>query len=168
MSTPWRDGQPAQSPRWGGAWARGGGVTLAPFSGALDAGLERALRDGVERGYEGPIPAAPPHATCMVVRAVGERVGLLVFAAGVPGPGAATVHAIAIDPDRRGNDYGTRALLAMERWLRREGVATFYGRVPRGNGRGLYFMLRAGYSPVTPPVVDGASWFLRSAEPPGK
>ena len=160
--------QPRQDGRRGGVWARGDGVTLAPFSGALDAGLERALRDGVERGYEGPVPAAPPDATCMIVRAEGQRVGLLAFVTGVPAPDAATVYAVAVDPDRRGNDYGTRVLLAMERRLRREGVSTFYSRVPRGNGRGLYFMLRAGYSPVASPLDDGASWFLRSAEPSGR
>lgn len=153
-------------------WARGEGVTLVPFTGPLDGGLdpalERALRDGVERGYEGPLPSAPPHASCMAVRADGETAGLLVFEREMPAPHAATVHAVAIDPARRGHDYGARALLAVERRLRREGVSTFYGRVPRGNGRGLYFMLRAGYSPIAPLLDDGATWFRRWEQPRGR
>lgn len=153
------------SDRRPGIWARGEGVVLVPFAGPLHPGLERALRDGFERGYEGPIPPPPPHASCMAVRADGEIAGLLVFERAVPTADAVTVHAVVIDPARRGNDYGTRALLAAERRLQREGVSMLYGHVPRGNGRGLYFMLRAGYSPVAPPIEDGASWFQRSPPP---
>jgi hypothetical protein len=39
-------------------------------------------------------------------------------------------------------------------------VRAFYARVPRMNGRGLYFMLRCGYAPLLrPPVEDGGTWF---------
>jgi GNAT superfamily N-acetyltransferase len=149
----------------GGAWARGHGVTLVPFDGALSEGLAQALRDGVERGYEGDPPAAPPGTVCMAVRAAGTKVGLLAFALDSPSEGAVTVQAIAIDPEQRGNAYGTYALVVAERRLRRDGVDAFFARVPRTNGRGLYFMLRAGYAPITPPAApsddDGATWFRR-------
>ncbi|HJM90255.1 MAG TPA: GNAT family N-acetyltransferase [Dehalococcoidia bacterium] len=148
----------------GGVWARGHGVTLSPFDGALSDGLAQALRDGVERGYEGDLPASPPGTVCMVVRVDGADVGLLAFEVDLPLEGAATVHAIAIDPDQRGHAYGTHALFAAERRLRRDGADAFFARVPRTNGRGLYFMLRASYAPITAPAAlpdDDATWFRR-------
>ncbi len=44
-----------------GAWARGRGVTLVPLAPGepLTPGIEQALRDGLERGYEGEPPAIP-------------------------------------------------------------------------------------------------------------
>ncbi len=140
-------------------WARGDGVALVPFDGQLSDGLTQALRDGIERGYEGDLAAAPHGAIRMAVRVDGTAVGLLVFELDQPARGAVTVHAVAIEPPQRGNDYGTRALLVAERRLRRDGAGAFFARVPRTNGRGLYFMLRAGYAPIAPPVDDGATWF---------
>ena len=149
----------------GGVWSRGHGVTLVPFDGPLNEGLAQALRDGVERGYEGDPPVAPLGTICMAVRVGGTNVGLLAFERDRPSQGAVIVHVIAIDPDQRGNAYGTHTLFVAERRLRREGVDAFFARVPRTNGRGLYFMLRAGYTPITPPAAptddDGATWFRR-------
>lgn len=149
----------------GGVWARGNGVTLSPFTGPLSEGFARALRDGVERGYEGQLPAAPPGTICMTVRVDGAEVGLLAFELDQPSDGAVTVHAVAIEAEQRGNDYGARALLVAERRLRRDGAGVFFARVPRTNGRGLYFMLRAGYAPDAPADAaradDGATWFRR-------
>lgn len=148
-----------------GVWARGEGLTLLPSGVALGEPLARALRDGVERGYEGEVPPAPPGTLCMTVRVDGAEVGLIAFQRDHPSRDAVTVHAVAIEAERRGNGYGTRALLVAERRLRRDGVERFFARVPRGNGRGLYFMLRAGYAPVAPPLApsvdDGATWFRR-------
>ncbi len=151
-----------------GVWARGGGLTLLPLDGPLSDAIARALRDGVERGYEGDPPPLPPGTVCMTVRvggAGGADVGLIAFQRDHPSQAAVTVHAVAIDAEQRGNGYGTHALLLAERRLRRDGVERFFARVPRGNGRGLYFMLRAGYAPVAPPIAppstDGATWFRR-------
>ena len=124
-----------------------------------DAGLERAIRDGIARGYDGPLPEALPGTRCYLVRAAGEVVGVLGIAGG-PGRRAVTLVGVAIDPAKRGRELGTRAVRIAERRLRREGVTTFYGRAPRGNGRGLYFWLRAGFTPVpSPRPDDDATWF---------
>ena len=153
----------------GGPWARGLGVWLRrsprPLEERLDDGLARALRDGVERGYRGPLPESPPGAEWFAVRAGHETVGLLAFRRDLPRPGEATVLAVAITPQRRGHGYGARALFVAERRLRRDGVRECYARVPRSNGRGLYFVLRAGYAPAPPPLDDGATWFRRSDAP---
>lgn len=149
--------------RGGGVWARGFGVTLHRHDGPLSEGIVRALRDAIERGYEGPLPGPPAGVERFEVRANRERVGLLAFERRRPEESAATFLAVAIEPERRGRDYGARALLATERRLRRDGLRTFYARVPRTNGRGLYFMLRAGYAPAPAPAGDDgrSTWFRR-------
>lgn len=141
-------------------WARGYGVTLRPLApGDLDApGIQRALRDGIERNYAGPLPPPPPGIECYAIHAASDLVGVLAVRRDVPAPGAAVFDGIAIAPAHRGRAYAARALLAAERRL---SVTSYYGRVPRTNGRGLYFMLRCGYAPVAPPVEDGATWFRR-------
>ena len=130
-------------------WARHRGVALVSAQGVPgDAGIAHALADGLERGYSGELPTLDvPDAEFFAVRAGGATVGLLGVAQGSPTEDAATFVVIAIAPQQRGHAYGARALLAAERRLRREGVRDFYAVVPRSNGRGLYFLLRAGYSP---------------------
>ena len=158
-------------PGRGQLWARHLGVALRPApppgdGRELGEGLARALRDGVERGYEGPLPAAPAGSEWFTLRAGGDTVGLLALRRELPAPGAATFLAVAVDPSHRGHDYGTRALLAAERRLGREGIVALHARVPRTNGRGLYFILRAGYAPGPSPLDDGATWFRRFAPSP--
>ncbi|HJM89910.1 MAG TPA: GNAT family N-acetyltransferase [Dehalococcoidia bacterium] len=148
-----------------GVWARGLGLALHHFDGTLTDALRRALLDGVERGYEGPLPDAPDEASWFAVKVDRATVGLLAIERLMAEQTeTATVHAIAIATEQRGNGYGTRTLRVAERRLRREGVARFYSRVPRSNGRGLYFMLRAGYAPIAPPEHDGATWFEHAAD----
>jgi hypothetical protein len=151
-------------------WARGFGVSLHPLeAGDLAAdGIERALRDGIERGYEGELPPAPAACECFVIRNSVTIVGVLAFVRGQPRDEAATIWAVAIAPEQRANAYAARALFAAERRLRRDGVRELYSRVPRTNGRGLYFMLRCGYAPIVPPAEDGATWFKRNFKPVGR
>ena len=151
-----------------GTWARGFGVTLVASDGPAGDGVTQALRDGIERGYGGELPSFPGGAERLFVRVGGSTVGLLALQRDCPRPGAATFLAVAIDPGRRGHSYGASAMLAAERRLRRDGVDDCYARVPRSNGRGLYFMLRCGYAPMRhPPVDDGAAWFRRASLPQG-
>ncbi|HET6549979.1 MAG TPA: GNAT family N-acetyltransferase [Solirubrobacter sp.] len=130
----------------------------------LDAhpGLWRALADGIERTYAGALPPVPPDAECYLVRVEGETAGVLVLRRDAPGAGQAALLAVAVDPAARGRASGTKALLAAERRLRRDGLE-LRARVPRTNGRGLYFMLRAGFTPVAPTEGDDATWFRRRA-----
>jgi GNAT superfamily N-acetyltransferase len=130
---------------------------------AADADLEQALRDAIERGYDGPLPEPPPEAKCYLVRADGAPAGLLCAERERPEASAATI-AVTIAPDRRGRDLGARAVFVAERRLRRDGARRFYARAPRTNGRGLYFWLRAGYAPLravldVPDADGGATWF---------
>jgi ribosomal protein S18 acetylase RimI-like enzyme len=146
------------------------GVTLARVE-ALDLetspGLARALADGIERNHEGPPPSFPPGSERYLVRAGGDVAGVLVLRRDCPADGTAAVLAIAIDPARRGRAIGVKALLVAERRLARDGQGRVIARVPRTNGRGLYFMLRAGYTPLatdeTPHETGDATWFGRKA-----
>jgi hypothetical protein len=146
------------------AWARGDGVVLRAASDDELAreDVQRALRDGIERGYVGEFPPAPVDAEWYAIDAADDLVGVFALRRGVPHAHAATVHALAIVVAQRGHAYGARALFALERRLVRDGVREVYARVARTNGRGLYFMLRCGYAPVAPLEDDGATWFRRA------
>lgn len=90
-----------------------------------------------------------------------EYVGVLALKRNLPQIQTATIFAIEIIPEHRGQTLGMRALLIAEKKLKREGIDQCYSRVPRNNGRGFYFMLRAGHAPITPPFKDDdATWFL--------
>ena len=141
-------------------WARGEGLALTPAAELpRSAGIERAVRDGIARRYAGPLPPPPAGTRRYLVRADGRTVGVLGIAGG-PGPRAATFAGVAIDSAHRGRQLGVRAARVAERRLRREGVRAFLARAPRGNGRGLYFWLRAGFAPApSPHADDDATWF---------
>ena len=150
-------------PATGKLWARGYGVVLreTTFDGALAAcpSIEQALRDGIERRHDGPLPAVPPEAECFLVRAEGQHAGLLTVERDEAEGRAATL-GVAIVPERRGRGLGVRAIFAAERRLRREGVRAFRGRAPRTNGHGMYFWFRVGYVPLRgEDRGDGATWF---------
>ena len=143
-------------------------------------GVQRALRDNVERNYDGDLPPFPDGLACYAIEAGGTLVGVIGFRRGVPhhhaGNGdAMTIDVLAIAPGERGHAYGTRALLLVESRLAREGVVQGYARVPRGNGHGMYFMLRCGYAPIREGTADspggsedawgaGVTWFRRNPE----
>ena len=150
-------------PAVGKLWARGFGVVLrqATLDAALAAcpTIEQALRDGIGRRHEGPLPAIPPDAECFLVRAAGEHAGLLTVERGHPEAGTGTL-SVAIVPERRGRSLGIRAVFTAERRLRREGVRAFQASAPRTNGHGMYFWLRVGYVPLRGvDRGDGATWF---------
>ncbi len=156
----------AARPRAQGAgrpWARAEGVSLHKLDALPESpALRRALADGVARGYDGPLPAPPAAARLLLVRAEGADVGLLVVA---PGPGEAmTLLAVAVAPEERGRSLGLCAVLAAERRLAREGVRALYASVPRGNGRGVYFWLRAGYRPLAVPPAGASGCAPAAAE----
>lgn len=155
------------TPSPGVAWARSREVVLVALDPgeALPAGVQHALRDGIERGYEGPTPALPVDARVYGIEVRGATVGVLAVRAGWPTPGDASIVAVAIDPAARGRSLAMRALLLAERSLALEGFARCLAVVPRTNGRGLYFMLRCGYAPVLAGAPDGGAadltWFAR-------
>ena len=164
-------------------WARGLGLSLI----ATDAttvlakpALAQALADGIAHAHAGPLHGFPSEAEWYLVRdgsvdahpgaGAGVGVGVVVIRRHWPHRGDAALFAAAIAPEHRGRSTATKAILLIERRLKREGIARLLARVPRTNGRGLYFMLRAGYTPLppeeTPPseardAPDDVTWFAR-------
>jgi ribosomal protein S18 acetylase RimI-like enzyme len=152
-----------------GIWARALGVSLvetAPEVIEANAGLMRALADGVKRGSAADLEV-PRDAAWYLVREGRATVGAVAIRRETPEPGLATLVAVAIAPQSRGRAAGTKALLAAERRLRAEGYTRMLARVPRTNGRGLYFMLRCGYTPVArrPEDAGDTTWFARADAP---
>ncbi len=154
-----------------GAWARGLGLTLVRVEAAealADAGLARALQDGIERGAPVDLPPFPEASEWYLVREGGMTMGVAVVQRDCPRQGAAALLAVAIDPARRGRATATKAILVAERKLAAEGLTPLLARVPRTNGRGLYFMLRTGFVPLPederPDDPGDATWFGRVRE----
>lgn len=158
-------------------WASGLGVTLVEVHGAerdsllADAGIRQALLDGVDRGLAGDPPAIPEFAAVYALRegrrTTGAADGIVVITRDYPMAGEVTLLAIAIAPASRGRALATKALLLAERRLIEEGAERVLARVPRTNGRGLYYMLRCGFVPITgagaPAEAGDATWFVRRA-----
>lgn len=155
----------ASSPR-SGVWTRYLGVTLV-HSDASRVGaqppLVRALTDGVERSAEPAMPEAD--GDWYEMREGGATVGACLVRRDCPRAGQASLLAVATAREARGRATSTKAVLAAERKLATEGYAPMLVRVPRTNGRGLYFMLRCGFTPVpagSRPADSGdATWFAR-------
>ena len=88
------------------------------------------------------------------------------YESGAPEPEAASIRLLAVEPQRRRLGAGTRAVLALERRLRRE-VRRIYVAVPATTGLAFYFWLRLGYRPLTQrewPETPGqppAAWLVR-------
>ena len=144
-------------------WIRAFGVsltstTLAAIEG--DPALQRALADGIAHNSTEAVPPLPESAEWFLVREHGEVVGLASVQQAHPRPEEATLLAVAIAPEHRGRATGTKALLAAERKLLRDGASRVLARVPRTNGHGMYFMLRCGYVPVPADErpQDGPGW----------
>lgn len=156
-------------------WASGLGITLVEVRDIareallLEPGIRQALLDGVDRGLTGDPPAIPDAAVVYALRegrrTIGDTVGVMAVLRDYPRPGEAAFLAVAIAPASRGRALATKALLLAEKRLAQEGMGRVLARVPRKNGRGLYFMLRCGFTPVTgddAPVERGdATWFAR-------
>jgi GNAT superfamily N-acetyltransferase len=156
------------SPIAGRTWARANGVTLTSITRdaiEVDPWLRRALADGVKRGIE-PDIELPRDVEWYAIREQRRTVGVLAVRRDYPASGAAALLAVAVAPEHRGRAAGTKAVLAAERKLRSEGYAPVRARVPRTNGRGLYFMLRCGFSPLAdrPDDAGDATWFGRVGE----
>ncbi len=150
-------------------WVRDGEIVLreATSGDIADERIDFALHDQVERGYEGALPATRDGLERYAIEVDGRLVGLLGFRRDVPRVGAMVVDDLAIAVVERGHAYGTRALLAAERRLAEDGIGEGFARVPRGNGRGLYIMLRCGYAPNDAfedegSGNEGVTWFQRN------
>ncbi len=156
----------------GRPWARGFGITLRRIDVDAVRGeprLLRALADGVKRGLEAPpeLAGAGASAEWYAIREGRRTVGVAAVRRECPRPGDAALLAVAIAPEHRGRNTAAKAVLLVERRLRVEGYARLLARVPRTNGRGLYFMLRCGFTPVIdrPEDPGDATWFVRREAP---
>ncbi len=153
----------------GKTWARGLGVSLVATDAATalaDPALVRALLDGIAHAHEGPLSEFPSDAEWYLVRESRADVGVAVVQRNAPRAGEASLLGLAVAPEHRGRALASKALLVIERRLARDGIARVLARVSRTNGRGLYFMLRVGYTPV--PTVEvpagehgDVTWFAR-------
>jgi len=158
-----------------GPWTRFLGVTLVASTREQVAALPslvRALTDGVDRSGPAVMPpeddAGPSDAlddAWYEVRERGATVGVARVQRDRPRTGQAALVAVATAPEARGRAISTKVVLAVERRLASEGFAPLLVRVPRTNGRGLYFMLRCGFTPVPaearPEDAGDATWFAR-------
>ena len=149
-----------------GVWTRYLGVTLVHSDAARVAAqpaLVRALTDGVERSAEPAMPEAD--GDWYEMREGGTTVGAALVRRDCPWAGQAALLAVVTAREARGRATSTKAVLAVERKLASEGYAPMLVRVPRTNGRGLYFMLRCGFTPVPagarPSDGGDATWFGR-------
>ncbi len=125
------------------------------------SGLRQAIREGLGRGFRDEFPVLPPDAQLYAVQRAGDTVGLVAIGSVASDGGEARVLMVVIDPRARGRASGTRALLAAEQRLLADGASRVLVRVPGTNGRGLYFMLRAGFTPVPGTEDCGVTWFVR-------
>ena len=160
-----------------GVWTRSLGVTLVASTReqiAAHPSLVRALTDGVDRSGPAVMPpeddqdardAQDAQDAWYEVREGGATVGVARVQRDHPRPGQAALVAVATAPEARGRAISTKVVLAAERRLAAEGFAPLLVRVPRTNGRGLYFMLRCGFTPVPaearPEDAGDATWFAR-------
>ena len=149
-----------------GAWTRYLGVSLVRSDAARIAAqpaLVRALTDGYDRSAAPEMPDAD--GDWFEVREGGDTVGVALVRRDCPTPGQAALLAVATAREARGRATSTKTVLAAERKLAAEGYAPMLVRVPRTNGRGLYFMLRCGFTPVPssarPDDASDATWFAR-------
>ncbi len=150
----------------GGVWTRYLGVSLVRSEGAWIAAqpaLVRALTDGHDRSAAPEMPEAA--GDWFEVRESGELVGVALVRRDCPRAGQAALLAVATAREARGRATSTKTVLAAERKLAAEGYRPMFVRVPRTNGRGLYFMLRCGFTPVPAPArprdEGDATWFAR-------
>src|SRR5690606_35667956 len=123
----------------------------------------RALTDGFDRAAPPAMPDA--EGEWFEIREGGETVGVALVRRDCPKRRQASLLAVATARAARGRATSTKTVLAAERKLRAEGYAPMFVRVPRTNGRGLYFMLRCGFTPVPadqrPDDPGDATWFAR-------
>jgi GNAT superfamily N-acetyltransferase len=158
----------ASRPAVGGVWTRALGLSLVRTTReavAAAPALLRAAADVTDRRSAPLLPDFPGAADWYEVREAARPVGVAIVQRDHPRPGAATLLGVAVAREQRGRSCAIRALLAAERRLAAEGYAPMFARVPRTNGRGLYFMLRAGFTPVPaaarPDDPGDATWFAR-------
>ncbi len=148
-----------------GLWTRGQGIRLvrADFAAlTADEEIRRALLDGIDRRLEDePLPELPAEAISYAIRVGGQTVGVLSALEGERAAGDVRVLALAVAPSQRGHAYAARALLTAERRWLRDGAARVLVRVPATNGRGLYYLLRCGFTPLPEQPEPGATWFAR-------
>ena len=148
-------------------WTRHLGIVLVPVDAASVVAqpvLLRALTDGFDRAAE-PVMPGPASGDWFEVREGGQTVGVVLVRRDHPEPGQAALLAVATVREARGRATSTKAVLAVERKLAAEGYRPLLVRVPRTNGRGLYFMLRCGFTPVPaalrPDDSGDVTWFAR-------
>ena len=100
-----------------------------------EADFKQLLPDGVDTAG---------HWLWSVVDSAGDEVGVL-WVATDRRPGYAFIYDIEMNPDRRGQGYGTATLLSLDEWCRARGITTI-GLHVFGHNRGAWELYkRMGY-----------------------
>jgi len=86
----------------------------------------------------------------------GAKIGVALVQRDAPSKGSASVPFIAIDRERRFRGLGGEAGLALDAYLRSQGVEKVYASVPDGRGLAVYFWLRLGLRPLLQGESPGA------------
>ncbi|MBG92721.1 MAG: hypothetical protein CL792_01920 [Chloroflexi bacterium] len=98
------------------------------------------------------------------IRVKGEEVGELFLMKNIPLDNDVTIHSLVVNDVNRGHAYGTKALLAVERKLSEMMVCNFWAVNLIINGRGTYFLLRAGFTPSQNQGQGELNWFIRGGQ----
>lgn len=98
------------------------------------------------------------------IRVQGKNVGELFLMKNTPQKKDVTIHSLTVNGIDRGHAYGTKALLAVERKLSKAEINNFLAVIPLMNGRGMYFLLRAGFTPSQNYDHVELNWFIRGGQ----
>ena len=98
------------------------------------------------------------------IRVQSKNVGELFLMKNIPHENDVTIHSLIVNNIDRGHAYGTKALLAVERKLARVKINNFWAVIPLINGRGMYFLLRAGFTPSHNYDHVELNWFIRGGQ----
>ena len=98
------------------------------------------------------------------IRVQGKNVGELFLMKNIPQKKDVIIHSLTVNDIDRGHAYGTKALLAVERKLSKAKINNFLAVIPLMNGRGMYFLLRAGFTPSQNYDHAELNWFIRGGQ----
>ncbi|MCH2657480.1 MAG: hypothetical protein MKZ81_00520 [Dehalococcoidia bacterium] len=145
----------------GGPWARYNEVIIS--HGKLVEDHSDPSTD-ISKKISGSFAISKPETFRHQIRVQGNNVGEFFFIKDIPQKKDIIIHSLIINNIDRGHAYGTKALLAVERKLSKTNINNFWAVLPLKNGRGMYFLLRAGFTPLQSNDHAELNWFIRGGQ----